>query len=308
MLFHFSGNVGSQISSPSLSLIPAKPFIATIHAPPALAGISEPDPLYEIKRPNSDTYSIEYVYSGEGTIQENDSIYNVSAGDFFILHPNKYHHYYSNKKKPWRKIWLVINGDTHFPTNLLSAFSIPEKIYFPKINSPLELENIFELLKSNTPDPTIKLERLIFSLIQALGYSGSINSAESRSLIPHIKDYIDKRLNTKIDINKICTVEFSTSPEYFSRAFKKMYGISPSQYILQQKIDLAKMLLDRTDLPVHEISDRLAFFDAAHFSRSFKKIYNMSPKKYRENSKIATEAGDISDSETSDSIQNQNSQ
>lgn len=35
----------------------------------ALAGISEPDPIYEIRRPNSDTYSIEYVYSGEGTIQ-----------------------------------------------------------------------------------------------------------------------------------------------------------------------------------------------------------------------------------------------
>ena len=65
----------------------------------ALAGISEADPSYEIKRTNSDTYSIEYVYSGEGTIQENDSIFNVSEGDFFILHPNKYHHYYSNKKK-----------------------------------------------------------------------------------------------------------------------------------------------------------------------------------------------------------------
>ena len=258
----------------------------------ALAGISEADPSYEIKRTNSDTYSIEYVYSGEGTIQENDSIFNVSEGDFFILHPNKYHHYYSNKKKPWRKIWLVINGDTHFPTNLLNAFGIAEKIYFPKVNSPLELENIFELLKSNTPDPTIKLERLIFSMIQSLGYSSSINSTKNHSLIPHIKDYIDKRINTKININEICKVEFSTSPEYFSRAFKKMYGMSPSQYILQQKLDLAKMLLDKTDLPVHEISDRLAFFDAAHFSRSFKQIYGMSPKTYREISKTAAGSAD----------------
>lgn len=143
-------------------------------------------------------------------------------------------------------------------------------------------------------------------MIQSLGYSGSINSSENHSLIPHIKDYIDKRLNTKININEICTVEFSTSPEYFSRAFKKMYGISPSQYILQQKIDLAKMLLDRTDLPVHEISDRLAFFDAAHFSRSFKKFYSMSPKKYRESSRTAMEAADVRDTETANSTKNQN--
>ncbi len=251
----------------------------------ALVGISEPDPGYEIKRTNSDTYSIEYVYSGEGTIQENDSIFNVSAGDFFILHPNKYHHYYSNPKKPWRKIWVVINGDTHFPTDLLNAYRIPERIYFPKINSPLELENIFELIKSNTPDPTIELERLIVSTIQSLGYSGYMNSAENHSLIPIIKDYIDKRLNTKININEICKVEFSTSPEYFSRAFKKMYGVSPSQYILQQKLDLAKMLLDKTNLLVHEISDRLAFFDASHFSRCFKQTYGISPKQYRESAK-----------------------
>lgn len=248
----------------------------------ALVGISEPDPHYEIKRTNSDTYSIEYVYSGEGTIQENDSIFNVSAGDFFILHPNKYHHYYSNPTNPWRKIWIVINGDTHFPADLLNAYRIPDRIYFPKINSPLELENIFNLIKSNAPDPTIQLERLIFSLIQTLGYSGSINSSENHSLIPHIKDYIDKRLNTRINLKEICEVEFSTSPEYFSRAFKKRYGISPSQYILQQKMDLAKMLIEKTNLPVHEVSDRLAFFDASHFSRCFKQFYGMSPKKYKE--------------------------
>ena len=248
----------------------------------ALAGKTAPDPNYKIKRNISDTYSIEYVYSGKGTIQENNLIFNVSAGDFFILHPNKYHHYYANPNNPWTKIWLVINGSTDFPTDLLKAYNIPDQIYFPKINSPLELENIFQLLKNDTPNPDIELERLIFSTIQSLGYSGLTQSIGAHSVVQNIKAYIDRRLNTKINLKKVCEIEFSVSPEYFSRAFKKIYGVSPSQYILQKKVLLAKMLLEKTNLTIHQISDRFAFFDVSHFSHAFKQMTGMSPKEYRE--------------------------
>ena len=37
----------------------------------SLAGISYPDPTYEMYRKNSDLYSLEYVYEGEGAIQQN---------------------------------------------------------------------------------------------------------------------------------------------------------------------------------------------------------------------------------------------
>lgn len=213
----------------------------------ALVGKTAPNPNYKIKRNISDTYSIEYVYSGKGTIQENNLIFNVSAGDFFILHPNKYHHYYANPNNPWTKIWLVINGSTDFPTDLLKAYNIPDQIYFPKINSPLELENIFQLLKNDTPNPDIELERLIFSTIQSLGYSGLTQSIGAHSVVQNIKAYIDRRLNTKINLKKVCEIEFSVSPEYFPARSKKYMGfprhsISCKKRCFWQKCFLRKQI------------------------------------------------------------------
>lgn len=71
----------------------------------SLSGISHPDPTHKMRRKNSDLYSLEYIYEGEGVIQQNNQIYKVSAGDLFILHPGTYHYYYTNAIRPWKKIF-----------------------------------------------------------------------------------------------------------------------------------------------------------------------------------------------------------
>lgn len=249
----------------------------------AMIGISYPDTGYQIMRKNADNYSIEYVYQGSGTIYENNNTFQVNAGDFFILHPNTNHYYYAAPDNPWKKIWLVVNGDTHFISALLNLYKIRDKIYFPKINDPLELENIFQLLQKDTPETTNELEHRVFLLIQKLSHiKSSVNNENVSSTIMQAKAYIDEKIKTRITVEEISNL-FFISPTYFSRAFKEAYGISPSQYILLGKINLAKVLLEKTPLTLQEISDQLSFFDAAHFSNSFKKIYGISPKEYRKN-------------------------
>ena len=40
-----------------------------------------------------------YIYEGEGVVQENKDIYTLSSGDFYILHPNMYQHFYGEIMK-----------------------------------------------------------------------------------------------------------------------------------------------------------------------------------------------------------------
>lgn len=245
----------------------------------ALSGITFPDERYEVTRKNSYACSIEYVYSGEGVIQENTNIYKVSAGDFFILHPGTYHHYYTNPKNPWKKIFITLEGDTTFPMALLKLYKIDNITHFPNINTPINLEKIYDAVKSDSSDISLRLEQMVSHLIIELAH---ISKSPSSSILAlEAKKFIDKRLYTRITVEEVSN-EFHVSTSYFTRIFKKAIGISPVTYIQEAKLNIAKTMLSTTHIPIHIIAEKLAFSNAGHMTNKFTASVGMSPSEYRE--------------------------
>lgn len=77
-------------------------------------------------------------------------------------------------------------------------------------------------------------------------------------------------------------VELSGLPERtFKRRFDKATGLSPIQYVQQMRIDRAKRWLERSTLPIDEISWKVGYEDAAFFRRLFKRLTTMTPGAYR---------------------------
>lgn len=260
----------------------------------ALSGITYPDSKYKMFRRNAPCYSFEYVYEGEGELQENNEIHKVSAGDFFILHPNCYHHYHANPKNPWKKIFLMIDGDTTLPSVMLKQYNIYDITYFPQLCNPLELETIFELLKSNNANISQKFETLLCSLIIELAHLSKTTFSEI-SAINVAKNFIDKKINTKLTLEEIAAYT-NVSVSFLCREFKKAFGVTPYTYILRAKIEFAKTMLLETNITVQTIAERFSFADAAHFSKAFSKIVGISPSKFREThekTKIQTYDNDI---------------
>lgn len=246
----------------------------------ALSGITFPCSNYEIIRKNAQCYSLEYVYEGEGVIQENNKIYKIGPGDFFILHPHCYHHYYSSPKNPWKKIFVVIDGDLRFPELLLEQYSISKMTYFPKLNNPLMLEDIFALFKSNNANVSQKFEILFCSTIISLAHYFK-NAVSDYTSINKAKRFIDKKIATKFKLDEVAEYA-NISVSFLCREFKKTFGVTPYNYILNSRIELAKTMLSETDEPIHLICERFNFADIAHFSKAFKNKVGVSPSVYRE--------------------------
>lgn len=78
-------------------------------------------------------------------------------------------------------------------------------------------------------------------------------------------------------IAKLCNV----STSYFRRLFKEYANVSPIEYILNSKIEKAKIYLEYENLTIGEISDLLGFTDAAYFSKQFKRKVGMTPMQYK---------------------------
>jgi len=58
-------------------------------------------------------------------------------------------------------------------------------------------------------------------------------------------------------------------------------GLSPKEYILTNKMNLAKQLLYQTDLSIKEISVEIGYDDQLYFSRIFRKRTGYTPSEYK---------------------------
>jgi AraC-like DNA-binding protein len=75
--------------------------------------------------------------------------------------------------------------------------------------------------------------------------------------------------------------ECQLSRGYFIRAFSKSTGRTPHQWLLEQRTEQARQLVERTDMTLSEIAAICGFADQSHLSRVFLKLIGMSPGAWR---------------------------
>ena len=75
--------------------------------------------------------------------------------------------------------------------------------------------------------------------------------------------------------------ETSMSRSSFHHLYKKYFGVSFIQDLLNSRITYAKMLLSTTNLSVHDIAGKCGFHNYEHFARIFKRECGVSALQYR---------------------------
>lgn len=83
-----------------------------------------------------------------------------------------------------------------------------------------------------------------------------------------------------IKLNDVAEL-FGMTPRTFGRRFKNATGATPLNYLQQIRIDVAKDLLQTSNLTVAEIMFRVGYHDPTHFTRLFKKSLGVAPSQYR---------------------------
>jgi AraC family transcriptional regulator len=69
--------------------------------------------------------------------------------------------------------------------------------------------------------------------------------------------------------------------DLFATQFKQVMGISPHQYVIQQRIEKAKQYLRSHKLSITEIALECGFANQSHLTKIFKEQTGITPKAYR---------------------------
>ncbi len=237
-------------------------------------------PCYQI-RMNSPIACLQYVKYGSGIIISGDKMYRVGTGDTFLLREGIDQIYYSNPDNQFERIWINFKGE--LAELLFKMYGIDDIIVFKNTNTESLLKEIFCLCGSDTDCESCQdaIEQKLVQIVQLL--SKNKNSApETDTSAEKIRTYIDRNITDNISLSDI-SKKFSFSREYIVRMFKKNYGITPHQYILQSKIRISMIMLKEGEKSIEEISDILSFSAPEHFSQTFYKYTGYRPSAYKRN-------------------------
>ena len=95
----------------------------------------------------------------------------------------------------------------------------------------------------------------------------------------HTRRYIDTNFDEKISLDLLAHLRF-TSKYHLIRVFKKYYGITPRQYLINKRIEEAKKIL-KTGKSVSETCYLIGFDSVNSFSNLFRAKTGMPPSIYR---------------------------
>ena len=112
---------------------------------------------------------------------------------------------------------------------------------------------------------------------QIKNYKDGLSRHKLKQAISFIQGHLDRNLKLS-DVAK----EIHMSQYNFCRLFKKSTGITPYQYIIQQRVEKAKQLLKKNlELSIADIALECGFNHQSHLSKYFRQSTNMTPNAYR---------------------------
>ena len=249
-------------------------------------------------------YQIYYLLSGERYYFIDNQTYYVKKGSIVLVDSNQIHQT-STVNKPFHERLLVNIRETVFEKYkpIFGALNLPD--FFKRNFGVFQLNEeeqayvesiLFSMIEEVKNKKTeyeflllIKLTELLIFLIRKqqelskVNQPISIQSAKHRK-IQEVANYISNHYASCGSLDELAK-RFFVSKYYLCRIFKEVTGFTVNEYISINRIKQAQILLERSNLSITEIAEKVGYYNITHFEKVFKTYLGTTPLKYRKSLK-----------------------
>lgn len=237
-------------------------------------------------------YEVDLVIAGEIQVFDGSKTVTLKRNELVMVSPLNYHSYTKAEKDDSYTIMLNISLREEFFTGKLKsfcAFNFPQRILLTEDETNMIMDMLMlsykhgnlsndysaQLLNQNTLNYIMSL---LFAYLSKMNNENDIKyKSDLISAIIYINANISKNI-TCADVAKKC----GYSPNYFSSIFKKMTGLTFSEYLLNIRLEHARHMLMVNKTPIITVSELCGFKSPSYFSLLFKQRYGKTPSEYHE--------------------------
>lgn len=247
-----------------------------------------PGYTYDHKIPNE--YHLHFVLQGTGALIIGDKKYDLKTDDIFLIPKGIPIRYHANYENPWQYMWITFDGEMAKAYLSYAGLSeetptihsqIPSQVYLPLIQKILDLN---QLTFFNEIRRVGYLYEILSSLIEM---QSSLKTSRKKQYDYSIDTYVDYALQyIKLHYEHITVQDIADyigiNRSYLTSIFKKQLQVSPKEYLMRFKLNIAAKQLTDTTMSIQEIATGIGYDNPLTFSKIFKQEYGISPRHYRE--------------------------
>lgn len=255
-------------------------------------------------------YEINIVIEGTGTHYIENNSFPTQTGDVFVIPPNLSHGYSEDNGRKLKILHILLSSrfmlDFTYILKGINGYSLLFNIepqlrknsnikLFTSIRNAEFVYYLHEIKKLisfcegdmtdgvNETNKNVKVLNLICDLATTLT-SNNISLPEETTVnineLLHVLSYIDNNFAEDITLAGLCSVA-NMSRSSLLKQFAKLCKCSPSDYLLNTRLENACKMLEHTQHSIARIAQDCGFYDSSHFSKMFFKSKKILPKDYR---------------------------
>jgi AraC-like DNA-binding protein len=234
-------------------------------------------------------YSFGVTLAGRQDFFASGAFHRSFRGNIIIFNPGEVHDGHSGTDDTLQYRMLYVHPDQLEP--LLGSVDIKQRqdyqIKETMLDDPLLRQHILNivLLIENKTENKLQLECELYQMakriVQRYGeYSPDRKERKVDRLLLQARDFILENIHSDMSLDEI-SQHANLSKYHFLRMFRRQFGITPHQYVLNCRINRAREALE-SGVSLDDVVFEYGFSDLSHFNRRFKRIYAITPRQYQQ--------------------------
>lgn len=210
-------------------------------------------------------------------------LYRTEFPHLLIKYPGTLHRYRTNT--PRTASFVIYPAETAKVFEMaeidLSQYAYPFRIT-PVIKDLLdELRRCEEKIhESGMPDRIDLIALRLISEVILQNRKTSVQLSPYQNKIRQIAAYMESHLEEEFDCRMVAE-KWGMSLRSFFRHWKAVYSKTPSQYLLERRMEFSKHLLLRSNMDIEQTAESSGFSSAVYFIQAFKRYYGITPATFR---------------------------
>ena len=244
-------------------------------------------PLHRMGPTQTHNYLFHYILSGQGRFSlVGQKAQTLSTGQGFLMTPDCICAYEADESDPWTYCWIEFNGlkAKHFLQE--AGFNASNYLFKPKQQSVQDniMAPLMQLINNPKQHESSLIGQLYLVMDALIRYSNhtqllpqnDVHNFYIREAIRFIQDHFAESISID-DIAQHCNL----NRNYFSKLFKQEMGLTPSQFILNYRMNIACQLLTNRQLSIQSIAQQVGYTNQFNFSAAFKRVKSLAPYDWR---------------------------
>jgi AraC family transcriptional regulator len=95
-----------------------------------------------------------------------------------------------------------------------------------------------------------------------------------------VLDYVEANLSQELTLSDLAKIA-GLSLHHFARMFKQTLGVAPYRYVLQRRVERAKLMLRTARASLVDISLSAGFYSQSHFTSTFGRMVGATPTEFQ---------------------------